>query len=71
MSAHWLQKMKTYFQRIDFDKDGSITRKDFEGMAARFIEQAKFSGDQAQALQGKVTAVSPPNVTYTPPLNIH
>jgi len=30
--------MKTYFTRIDFDKDGSITQNDFEAMAARFIK---------------------------------
>jgi len=28
--------MRTYFDRIDFDKDGAITRADFEGMSKRF-----------------------------------
>lgn len=54
MSDFWQQKMRTYFQRIDFDKDGSITRKDFEGMAARFIETDKLSGDQAKELQQNI-----------------
>lgn len=49
--------MRTYFQRIDFDKDGSITRKDFEGMAARFAEHSKLQGDAAKSLSDKVTAV--------------
>jgi len=55
MSDFWLQKMRTYFDRIDFDKDGSITRKDFEGMAARFSE--KLDAAKAQALTTNITAV--------------
>ncbi len=58
MSDFWKQKMRTYFQRIDFDKDGSITRMDFEGMAARFTEHSKLTGDAATNLTAKVTAVS-------------
>jgi len=47
--------MNTYFQRIDFDKDGSITRKDFEGMATRFSE--KLPKDKADDLVKTITNV--------------
>jgi len=57
MSAFWEQKMKTYFIRIDFDNDGAITRKDFEGMGARFAETGKLSGDNAKALCDKVCGI--------------
>jgi Ca2+-binding EF-hand superfamily protein len=57
MSEFWQRKMRTYFQRIDFDKDGSITRKDFEGMATRFIESGKLSGPQATELQQNILDV--------------
>jgi len=55
MSEFWLQKMRTYFDRIDFDKDGSITRADFEGMAARFA--AKLDAAKAQDLTQTITNV--------------
>jgi len=55
MSDFWLQKMRTYFDRIDFDKDGAITRKDFEGMAARFSE--KLDKGKADELTKNITAV--------------
>lgn len=56
--SHWERKMKTYFKRIDFDKDGSITRKDFEGMAERFIATPDFNKDHADDLKKTLTAVS-------------
>lgn len=49
--------MKTYFTRIDFDGDGAVTKADFEGMAKRFIETAKFSGDKAAELTKTVLAI--------------
>ena len=50
--------MKTYFNRIDFDKDGSITRKDFEGMAQRFADSGKIAGEHKDQLSVTLTAVS-------------
>ena len=50
--------MKTYFQRIDFDQDGQITRKDFEGMASRFAETGKLDQQKATDLNSTLTAVS-------------
>merc|ERR1711988_425404 len=55
MSDFWLQKMRTYFDRIDFDKDGAITRKDFEGMAERFSE--KLDATKAADLKTTITNV--------------
>ncbi len=58
MSDFWQRKMRTYFQRIDFDKDGSITKKDFEGMADRYIKHGKFNDAKAKDLRGTLGTVS-------------
>jgi len=57
MSAHWLQKMRTYFERIDFDKDGAITRADFEGMASRFAKDGALDAGKAADLMTTLTGV--------------
>jgi len=57
MSDFWIRKMKTYFQRIDFDKDGSITRKDFEGMGTRFVEKEKADAATGEIIKTKICAV--------------
>jgi len=57
MSAHWLQKMRTYFERIDFDKDGAITRADFEGMASRFAKDGALDAGKAADLMSTLTGV--------------
>jgi len=57
MSDFWVHKMKTYFTRIDFDKDGTITRKDFEGMAERFAESEKLSKERSAELKTKLVQV--------------
>ena len=63
MSDFWQQKMRTYFQRIDFDHDGVITKKDFEGMADRFLKTGKFNDEKkANDLTGTLTAVSVSNL---------
>jgi len=58
MSDFWVRKMKTYFQRIDFDKDGAITQKDFEGMADRFVSREKLSDARGKELKGKLLQAS-------------
>lgn len=55
MTDLWNQKMRTYFKRVDFDGDGVITQKDFEGMANRFIEEGKLADDKAKELKEKIT----------------
>lgn len=57
MSDFWVRKMKTYFQRIDFDKDGSITQKDFEGMADRFVKFEKLDEAKGKELKAKLIQV--------------
>jgi len=57
MSDFWKRKMRTYFTRIDFDKDGSITQKDFEAMAARFIEREKLDACRGADLKKKLLDV--------------
>lgn len=57
MSDLWVKKMKTYFHRIDFDRDGSITKKDFEGMADRFIQSEKLSEARGKDLKEKLLQV--------------
>jgi len=49
--------MKTYFTRIDFDKDGSITQKDFEGMADRFVQFEKLDATKGAELKKKLLEV--------------
>ena len=58
MSDFWVRKMKTYFQRIDFDKDGSITQKDFEGMAERFVTREKLDEARGKELKNKLLQAS-------------
>jgi len=36
--AFWEKKMITYFNRIDLNRDGKISKEDFEDMAAKFID---------------------------------
>nr|P04571.1 RecName: Full=Sarcoplasmic calcium-binding protein; Short=SCP [Hediste diversicolor]1Q80_A Chain A, Sarcoplasmic calcium-binding protein [Hediste diversicolor]2SCP_A Chain A, SARCOPLASMIC CALCIUM-BINDING PROTEIN [Hediste diversicolor]2SCP_B Chain B, SARCOPLASMIC CALCIUM-BINDING PROTEIN [Hediste diversicolor] len=53
----WVQKMKTYFNRIDFDKDGAITRMDFESMAERFAKESEMKAEHAKVLMDSLTGV--------------
>lgn len=51
------RKLKTYFKRIDFDKDGAITRNDFESMADRFVESEKLDAARGADLKHKLVQV--------------
>lgn len=57
MTDIWNQKMRTYFKRVDFDGDGVITVKDFEGMAQRFIDEGKLKDPEASELKAKVVGL--------------
>lgn len=57
MTEFWVRKMRTYFDRIDFDKDGVITRSDFEGMADRFIESERLDPGRGKELKDKLIQV--------------
>jgi len=64
MSDFWVRKMKTYFQRIDFDKDGAITQKDFEGMAERFVKREKLDDAKGKELKSKLLQASATLLSY-------
>lgn len=57
MSEFWTRKMKTYFNRIDFDKDGNITLKDFEGMGDRFVEAEKLDAEAGKTMKDKLVQI--------------
>lgn len=57
MSAFIERKLKTYFSRIDFDKDGAVTVNDFESMADRFIEKEKLDAAKGVELKKKLVQV--------------
>ena len=57
MSEHWNRKMRTYFKRIDFDGDGEITQKDFQGMAERFIKVGGLQDAEANQRRGNIDQV--------------
>ena len=48
MSDIWIRKIKTFFQRCDFDKDGEIHRKDFQRMAERYGDLENFSPEEVE-----------------------
>lgn len=57
MSDFWVRKMKTYFNRIDFDKDGNITLSDFEGMGNRFVEAEKLDAASGATMKEKLITI--------------
>jgi Ca2+-binding EF-hand superfamily protein len=57
MSDFWVKKIKTYFHRIDFDKDGAITQKDFEAMSDRFVSAEKLDAARGKQLKEKLLTV--------------
>ena len=57
MSEIWLQKLTTFFKRLDFDGDGSLTKKDFFGMADRFTKQGNYNEEEAKAFKDKFLEV--------------
>lgn len=57
MSSFIERKLKTYFKRIDFDKDGAITVHDFESMADRFVESEKLDAARGADLKKKLVQV--------------
>ena len=58
MSEFWERKMKTLFHRLDFDKDGLISKSDFELMAQRFGAAGKLAPVKQQELEKNFCYVS-------------
>ena len=47
--AYHLRKMRTRISRLDINKDGFISREDFELMGKKVAEQSGMKGEQAEA----------------------
>ena len=45
------RKTRTHFRRLDYDKDGVISRKDFQVMAEGFADKEGFNPTQKEALK--------------------
>ena len=48
-STLWKLKMRTYFNRFDFNKDGVIRRSDFQTIAKNFAAKEGFSPEDTDA----------------------
>ena len=49
--AYHLKKMKVRFSRLDVDKNGFISREDFDVMAKKMSEYGKLNKEQADAVE--------------------
>jgi Ca2+-binding EF-hand superfamily protein len=54
MTDFWQAKMRTYYARIDIDKDGSITRKDFVELAKRFEDGGDLNAEEKTRLEKNI-----------------
>ena len=57
MSEFYLRKMRTFFHHLDYDGDNSITQKDFEDIAHRFIAKGTLSKEKGDELMDKLIKV--------------
>jgi len=51
----WERKMRTTFRVFDYNRDGVLTRQDYEDMAEHFINAGQLTGDKADQLRQKFT----------------
>ena len=58
MSDLWIRKIRTYFLRCDFDKDGVIHRKDFMDMTERLGDLEKSDPKQMEISRQRFDDVS-------------
>ena len=58
MSDLWSRKIRTFFQRIDYDGDGVLTIKDCEGLAEGFITTGNLEGQEADNLRHSIHKVN-------------
>ena len=52
------RKMRTLFRRLDIDNDGFLTRRDYEGIAERFVQEGKLEGPEAEKVRDNMQKVS-------------
>lgn len=50
MSAHWVRKMTTYFNALDIDKDGFLSKDDFIKMSNCFTKNENASAERSKQL---------------------
>jgi len=58
MSDMWQRKIATFFHRMDLDKDGVISKKDFELIAQRFCAAEKAVPFKEEELRKRMVDVS-------------
>ncbi|XP_064399153.1 luciferin-binding protein-like [Halichondria panicea] len=56
--AYHLRKMRTRAARLDINKDGFISREDYEIMSKRLAEYSKVTEEQAKKIRDSVLAVA-------------
>ncbi len=63
MSEYWKRKLRTYFTRLDFDKNGIISKDDWVGMGIRFAEFGKADKQKAEHLKEEFEKVRFPQLS--------
>jgi len=58
MSDIWERKIRTFFRRVDLDKDGTFTRAEFRRFADGIAEREKFHLQQRETLNKTFDDVS-------------
>jgi Ca2+-binding EF-hand superfamily protein len=48
---HWERKIRTFFNRLDTDGDGIITKNDYVLIGENFVKAGQLSGDSSTALK--------------------
>ena len=58
MSDIWERKIRTFFHRLDFDNDGTLTRAEFWKFGDGIAEREKFDPKQKEVLKKYLDDVS-------------
>ena len=55
--ASWQRKIRTVAVRLDLDRDGRVTRKDFEAVADRYEQTSRVSTAKAHRMRASILTV--------------
>ena len=58
MSDIWERKIRTFFRRVDLDKDGTLTRVEFVAMGEGIADKEKFNPEQKERVRKAFDDVS-------------
>jgi len=58
MSEFWTRKIRTYFNKVDINNDGFISKKDVEGSADTLADQENLSPEQRAKIKNHFVAVN-------------